>query len=385
MKRIQSNRRYVVFTDNKGNDIFPANDENSVFVGENNTTLKDKLAELDTQIDLSIDEIGRVENEYKLANTSLDEKITTLESDKADKVKVVEDIAIAKKELQTAIDNIKVADSHTHTNKDVLDKISQDTNGLPLYNGISLKGQKGDVGIDGDSLEIRKTGSEIQYRCMKNSNVTLDYSTSRIVTNISANDRISRILLSEVPDNITNAQVKTVSVFGTNDDGTVGLNINPSILTMPAGTSFDCFGGLDPSLGAFDITTNKELVANAKIEDIINYALEDMKKQDNRITKITKIFFHIYFLDKSLKDVKRVEARYMITDTPSSDGGWETLITLSEITTPQSRLSDTHDNKVVLDALSDDNGLLKYNGKAIGVTLEKFNELEARVSALEPK
>lgn len=352
MKRIQSNKRYVILTDNKGNDIVPVNDENSVFVGEEGATLKDILA--------------------------------VLESDKADKTQVASDIASVKQELQTAIDSIQVPNSHTHTNKDILDKISEDSNGLPLYNGGSLKGQKGDAGNDGDSLEIRKTDSEIQYRFIKNSTVTLDYSSSKIVTDIGFNERISRILLSGVPDNIINAQVKTVSVFGTNDDGTVGLNINPSILTMPAGSSFDCFGGFDPSLGVIDISSNKELVANAKIEDIINYALDDMKKQDNRITKITKIFFHIYFLDESLKDVKRVEVRYMINNslnTRSSDVDWKTLVTLAEITPD----SHTHDNKVVLDSLSDDNGLLKYNGKTIGVTLEKFNELEARVSVLESK
>lgn len=352
MESRQANKRYVILTDNKGNDIVPVNDENSVLVGEECIPLKDILS--------------------------------TLENDKADKIQVTLDITSAKQELKTAIDNIKVPDSHTHENKDVLDKISEDSNGLPLYNGSSLKGQKGDTGNDGNSLEIRKTDEEIQYRYIKNNNITLDYSSSKIVTDIGSNEIISRILLSGVPDNITNAQVKTVSIFGTNDDGTVGLNINPSILTMPAGYSFDCFGGFDPSLGVIDISTNKELVANAKIEDIINYALEDMKKQDDRITKITKIFFHIYFLDESLKDVKRIEARYMINDsstTFSVDNGWETLVTIAEIT-PDSHV---HDNKVVLDALSDDNGLLKYNGKTIGITLEKFNELEARVSALESK
>lgn len=85
------------------------------------------MTSLEGQISTNAGEIARVEKEYKEADLALDGKIgavegrvTTLESDKADKTQVAQDIATAKQELTTEIEKkANVADLGTAAYKNI--------------------------------------------------------------------------------------------------------------------------------------------------------------------------------------------------------------------------------------------------------------------------
>lgn len=120
-------RNYVLLVDKQGKEVLPVTDGKAVFVGDGSVKLNDQLTSLEGQISTNAGEIARVEKEYKEADLALDGKIgavegrvTTLESDKADKTQVTQDIATAKQELTTEIEKkANVADLGTAAYKNI--------------------------------------------------------------------------------------------------------------------------------------------------------------------------------------------------------------------------------------------------------------------------
>lgn len=120
-------RNYVLLVDKQGKEVLPVTDGKAVFVGDGSVKLNDQLTSLEGQISTNAGEIARVEKEYKEADLALDGKIgavegrvTTLESDKADKTQVAQDIATAKQELTTEIEKkANVADLGTAAYKNI--------------------------------------------------------------------------------------------------------------------------------------------------------------------------------------------------------------------------------------------------------------------------
>ena len=120
-------RNYVLLVDKQGKELLPVTDGKAVFVGDGSVKLNDQLTSLEGQISTNAGEIARVEKEYKEADLALDGKIgavegrvTTLESDKADKTQVAQDIATAKQELTTEIEKkANVADLGTAAYKNI--------------------------------------------------------------------------------------------------------------------------------------------------------------------------------------------------------------------------------------------------------------------------
>ncbi len=120
-------RNYVLLVDKQGKEVLPVTDGKAVFVGDGSVKLNDQLTSLEGQISTNAGEIARVEKEYKEADLALDGKIgavegrvATLESDKADKTQVAQDIATAKQELTTEIEKkANVADLGTAAYKNI--------------------------------------------------------------------------------------------------------------------------------------------------------------------------------------------------------------------------------------------------------------------------
>lgn len=102
-------RNYVLLVDKQGKEVLPVTDGKAVFVGDGSVKLNDKLTALEGKIGTNASEIARVEG-----------SVTTLESNKADKTQVAQDIATAKQELQTKIDlKANIADLGTAAYKNI--------------------------------------------------------------------------------------------------------------------------------------------------------------------------------------------------------------------------------------------------------------------------
>lgn len=140
-------KNYVVLQDNEGGDILPVTDGKAVFVGDGSVKLNDKLTEVEGKVSTNESEIARVEGEYKAADLALEGKVSglegrvgTLETDKADKTQVAQDIETAKQELQGAIDG-KANKSHRHDVSEI--------DGLGTVATLNIGTTEGDVPVLG--------------------------------------------------------------------------------------------------------------------------------------------------------------------------------------------------------------------------------------------
>lgn len=106
--------------DNEGKDILPVTDGKAVFVGDGSQKLNDKLTAIDGAVSSNASEITRVESALNGKISTVEGRVATLESDKADKTQVAQDIATAKQELQTKIDlKANIADLGTAAYKNI--------------------------------------------------------------------------------------------------------------------------------------------------------------------------------------------------------------------------------------------------------------------------
>ena len=113
-------KNYVVLVDNEGRDILPVTDGKAVFVGDGSQKLNDKLTAIDGAVSSNASEITRVESGLNGKISTVEGRVATLESGKADKTQVAQDIATAKQELQTKIDlKANIADLGTAAYKNI--------------------------------------------------------------------------------------------------------------------------------------------------------------------------------------------------------------------------------------------------------------------------
>ena len=113
-------KNYVVLMDNEGRDILPVTDGKAVFVGDGSQKLNDKLTAIDGAVSSNASEITRVESALNGKISTVEGRVATLESGKADKTQVAQDIATAKQELQTKIDlKANIADLGTAAYKNI--------------------------------------------------------------------------------------------------------------------------------------------------------------------------------------------------------------------------------------------------------------------------
>ena len=113
-------KNYVVLMDNEGQDILPVTDGKAVFVGDGSQKLNDKLTAIDGAVSSNASEITRVESALNGKISTVEGRVATLESGKADKTQVAQDIATAKQELQTKIDlKANIADLGTAAYKNI--------------------------------------------------------------------------------------------------------------------------------------------------------------------------------------------------------------------------------------------------------------------------
>lgn len=201
----------------------------------------------------------------------------------------------------------------------------------------SLVGPQGNTGNDGNSIELRKTETSIEWRQVPHKVMTADFNARRTIMTANANATIDKIVINSYPKKVKYAQIKTVTVYGANEAGEDVANINPSVNTAPEGTTFPEFGGFDPiTSGPINLNVNPEIIGNANIKTIIDASMPKLQEYHPEITQINKLTFWIYFLDENKEEIKFVQANCRIiqntVETISDDSEWKELIPLSAIT-----------------------------------------------------
>lgn len=201
----------------------------------------------------------------------------------------------------------------------------------------SLVGPQGNTGNDGNSIELRKTATSIEWRQVPHKIITADFDANKTMKTVKANDILDKIVINSYPKKAKYAQIKTITVFGANANGEDIVNSNPSINTAPEGTTFPEFSGFDPvTSGPINLTINPEIIGNTSVKTIIDTYLQQLSKINPEVTQVNKITFWVYFLDENQEELKHVQARCNIiqntVETISDDSEWKELIPLSAIT-----------------------------------------------------
>ena len=209
----------------------------------------------------------------------------------------------------------------------------------------SLKGAKGLTGkngLTGRSIELRKGESGIEWRPSPNISTDAFFGSSGSAMTIYPSDTIEKVTFLGFGPKVKYAQIKTISVFGTDAAGKT-YSANPSVLTAPSHVNFECLAGFDPTTsGEIDLTKNNSLVGNLTIKEFLTSGLT-LFSGVAEITKITRITFWVYYMNAEKENLGEVLLDYFI-DEESERGvgneGWKELVSLEEIKGEQGPAGD---------------------------------------------
>lgn len=203
----------------------------------------------------------------------------------------------------------------------------------------SLIGPKGDIGnpgVNAREIEFRKVDSNIEWRHTTSVAPVIDVKATTVALAINKVDTITTLNLMNVSYKAVYAQIKTVTGFGINAEGKPVANVNPSINTMPAGTTFPYLAGFDPAKKEYDITSNKTIVGNMNIKVAIEGLLTHFMPQ-HKVVDIDQITLYISLLNKNKEEISTTTVDFFIRNDkqPAVDTNWQTLVSLADITGPQ--------------------------------------------------
>lgn len=194
-------------------------------------------------------------------------------------------------------------------------------------------GKTGSPGVNSKEIELRKEGSNIEWRYSPNVEPLVDFTSRDTLILVNKTDTVTKLHLTNVPVKAVYAQIKTVTGFGINAEGKDVANVNPSINTMPSGTTFPYLFGFDPAKREYDITSNKEIEGNMVVQTAIDGLLK-LFPSVCKVVAINKIELNVSILDKDKKEINMVEVKLIINDSLSrtTNSQWNNLISLPEIT-----------------------------------------------------
>lgn len=253
----------------------------------------------------------------------------------------------------------------------------------------SLIGPKGDIGnpgVNAREIEFRKVDSNIEWRHTTNVAPVVDVKATKVALPVNKADIITTLNLMNVSYKAVYAQIKTVTGFGINAEGKPVANVNPSINTMPAGTTFPYLAGFDPAKKEYDITSNKTIVGNMNIQKAIQGLLTHFMPQ-HKVVDIDQITLYISLLNKDKEEISTTTVDFFIRNDkqPTVDTNWKTLVSLADITGPQGPQGPKGED-AVLPKLSKVATTGSYNDLLDKPTIpEKYNDsaLLSKISALE--
>ena len=214
--------------------------------------------------------------------------------------------------------NVLVQKSHTHSNKDTLDKLS-DSNGKLQYNGQALNSDDGTLIIKCETTAIAIDGSS--YRI-----TAIEPSTEDILEAFNAGKQL--VIKAHVNDNY----VLLPLINYTNDDILFGAFIDGQTVLASLAESYI------------------ELrMINAEVIEYVYSSTNDVDWLSNSGNVGGTLDDIIYEVD-TLDDVSFI---------------------LQDDVDKLTKQSHTHDNKAVLDLISATDGKLKYNGSDVGLKGDK--------------
>ena len=191
-------------------------------------------------------------------------------------------------------------------------------------------GKTGITGIDGREVELRKGTQNIEYRYSTNIIAKAQFNSAGTQIPVTENDVVTRLDLYGYPIRCKFAKIKTVTLFGADENGQDIANINCSDKN-----DYPFLGMFNPHNEPTDISGDASIngtmtVSTAKQEALKTFEVSGM----TNIKAIKKIRLWVYFLNESKQEVgKEVFVDFDIDIKMSrASNDWKPVVSLQDIT-----------------------------------------------------
>ena len=241
-------------------------------------------------------------------------------------------------------------------------------------------GEQGPVGLvglqgaNGRKVELRKNLTDIEWRYSTEIESTIDCRGRYSSFEVNKDDTIKKLILANKSSKVKFAQIKTVTIHGTDDEGTPLVNINPSINTAPPGTKFEFLGKFDPTLGEIDISKSFFIDGDMSIETAIEGSLKQFLPEHG-VTQVSKIDLYLYLFDEEKTELGMTFVTFIINNKVTST--WNRLASTSELTglSEQANIETVANRSVDLDLFN----------KTLNQMSRKIEELTVKLHYLDPE
>lgn len=191
-------------------------------------------------------------------------------------------------------------------------------------------GKTGITGIDGREIELRKGAQNIEYRYSTNIVAKAQFNSVGTQIPVTENDVITRLDLYGYPIRCKFVKIKTVTLFGADEDGRDVANINCS-----AKNDYPFLGMFNPYNEPTDISGDASINGTMNISTAKQEALKTFGSSGIATVKLLKrIRLWVYFLDQEKHEVgKEIFVDFDVDFKKSrSSNDWKPVVPLQDIT-----------------------------------------------------
>lgn len=195
---------------------------------------------------------------------------------------------------------------------------------------VADAGKTGITGIDGREIELRKGVQNIEYRYSTNIVAKAQFNSVGTQIPVTENDVITRLDFYGYPIKCKFVKIKTVTLFGADENGRDVANINCS-----AKNDYQFLGMFNPHNEPTDISGDASINGTMNVSNVKQESLKTFESSGIVTVKLLKrIRLWVYFLDQEKHEVgKEVFVDFDVDFKKSrSSNDWKPIIALQDIT-----------------------------------------------------
>lgn len=182
-------------------------------------------------------------------------------------------------------------------------------------------------GIDGRNVEIRKGNKNIEYRYSPKIIAKAYFNSVGTQISVNKEDTITGLNLYGYPLKSKFVKIKTVTIFGADENGTDIANINCNSLH-----SFEFLGVFNPYNEATDITSTPSVIGEMNISTVMEEALKIFADSNIKNVKtIKKIRLWVQFLDENKDKIGEDVFVDFNINRNMGENTWQTIVSLEDI------------------------------------------------------
>lgn len=189
----------------------------------------------------------------------------------------------------------------------------------PVKTGIS--------GADGRPIEIRKGNQNIEYRETPRLEIKAYFNSAGTQVIVNKDDIVTSLHLYGYPSKVKFAKIKTVTLFGADENNVDVANINCN-----SAQTFDFLGMFNPYNEATDLTITPSILGEMNVSTVIDETLKKFTSANMQTVKLLKkIRLWLQFLDVNKEKIGEDVFVDLIVNQNSNSNAWKSIVSLHDI------------------------------------------------------